>query len=111
MRRVAKKSRISNYPLWKRASILKARGSVVLFLIAVFSVANGPLLAQDQKPSFFIGGSFASNKANASIDAYDGSTPCGVFQNGNGNAPSFFGGITFPLAGKFTIDAKLEYDN
>ncbi len=83
----------------------------MLLLSAIFSVANGPLRAQDQKPSFFIGGSFASNKANASIDAYDGSTPCGVFQNGNGTAPSFFGGITFPLAGKFTIDAKLEYDN
>ena len=111
MRRVATHARIRAYPLPLRASILKARGCVVLFLCVMVCVVNGSLHAQGQKPSLFIGGSFASNKANASIDALDGKSPCGIFQNGNGGAPSMFGGITFPFTDKFSIDAKLEYDN
>jgi outer membrane protein OmpA-like peptidoglycan-associated protein len=111
MGRVAKKIRISNYPAVRRAWVFCAQGRIVLFFAAASCVANGTLFAQDREPSFFIGGAFTSNKASASIDAYDGSTPCGVFQNGNGGAPSMFGGMTFPLTGKFSIDTKLEYDN
>jgi outer membrane protein OmpA-like peptidoglycan-associated protein len=111
MRRVATNARVRNYPIPLRASSLKVRGCVMLFFVAILCVVQHPLFAQDQKPSLFVGGSFASNKANASIDALDGNTPCGVFQNGNGGAPSMFGGITFPFTDKFSIDVKLEYDN
>ena len=83
----------------------------MLIFAGVVGIAQGDIFAQGQKPSFFFGVPFTSNKANASIDAYDGSTQCGVFQKGNGDAPSLFGGMTFPLAGHFSIDAKLEYDN
>ncbi len=83
----------------------------MLFFAVMSCVANGSLHAQDQRPSYFIGGSFASNIGFANIQAYDGSDLCGVFHHGSQGAPSGFGGITFPLAGKFSIDAKLEYDN
>ncbi len=111
MKRVATNARIHKYPVPHRASILKARGCVVLFFVAIVCVVPKSLFAQDQKPSFFIGGSFASNVGIANIQAYDGSDLCGTFKSGKEGAPSLFGGITFPFAGKYSIDTKLEYDN
>ncbi len=83
----------------------------MLFLSMMLCSAKGALFAQEQKPSFFVGASFTSNTSQANIQAYDGTDLCGVFHNGKEGAPSMFGGITFPLSDKFSIDAKLEYDN
>jgi outer membrane protein OmpA-like peptidoglycan-associated protein len=111
MRGVATNARIRKYPIPFRASILKARRCVALFSSVMCLVLVGNVFAQDSRPSFFVGGSFASNIGVANIQAYDGSDLCGVFKGGSKGAPSGFGGVTFPLFGKFLIDAKLEYDN
>jgi len=111
MGRVAKNSGISNYPPPRRASKFCARGRIIFFLSIALCAANTPLFAQDQKPSVFVGASFNSNVGLANIQAYDGSDLCGVFTSGKKGAPSLFGGITFPLSGKFSIDTRLEYDN
>ncbi|HZK75297.1 MAG TPA: OmpA family protein [Candidatus Kapabacteria bacterium] len=58
-----------------------------------------------------MGGSFATNVGSAAIPALDGSYLCGEFQSGRKNAPGGFGGMTFPLTGKFSIDAKLQYND
>ncbi len=111
MNGVAKKIRARNYSASRRARVFRAWGNVVLFFAAALWVPRGAIFAQDQKPSFFVGVPFTSNIASASIEAYDGSTQCGIFQHGNEGTPSVFGGITFPLGSKFSLDAKLEYDN
>jgi len=81
-------------------------------LVFVFSCeAAAQSVLSVVRPSYFVGGSEAANIGNATIPALDGSYQCGEFQYGRKNAPGGFGGMTFPLQGKFTIDAKIQYSD
>jgi outer membrane protein OmpA-like peptidoglycan-associated protein len=74
---------------------------------------SSSVIAQSSGPAtYFIGSSYSENIANASIEAYDNEgTKCGVFEHGKGNAFQYFGGITFPLKGAWSIEGKIAYKN
>jgi outer membrane protein OmpA-like peptidoglycan-associated protein len=110
MRRVAKKSRIRNYPLPRRASFFRAQVCVVLFFAMLLCVTNGSLFAQDQKPSFFVGASFADNKSFGTLfDAYEGVTPCGVYSVGSKPGWSGIAGVSFPFKNPWSLEGALLY--
>ena len=110
MRRVATNARIRQYPLPRRASILKARGCVVLFFAVIVCAAPKSLLAQDQKPSLFVGGSFADNKTfGTQFDAIEQSTICGVYTNGSKPGWDGIAGLSFPFKSAWSIDGALQY--
>ena len=64
-------------------------------------------------PSYFIGATGADNISKASIDAYDGSSYCGTFQNGKQIAlsPLPFVGVTVPFDTRWSIGGVLRYTN
>lgn len=83
----------------------------MLFFAVILCVVQRPLCAQDQKPSFYVGASFADNKSfGTQFDAYEGGTSCGVY-NTSGSKPAWSGlvGLTLPLQKAWSLDGALEY--
>jgi len=123
MRRVARnlksgmpgRHETNGHPAAARITMSMRRGGVVLFIILSSFVFSRNASAQDApplyRPSYFIGGSFTTNVGSAAIPALDGSYLCGEFLHGNKSAPGGFGGMTFPMNGKFSIDARLQYND
>jgi outer membrane protein OmpA-like peptidoglycan-associated protein len=85
---------------------------IIFFSLASSIVFSSAVWAQAAlQRSYFVGGSFSANVGSASIPALDGSYLCGVFQTGRKQEPSGFGGVTFPMGGKFSIDTKIQYND
>jgi hypothetical protein len=68
--------------------------------------------AQSGRPTLFIGAGIQDNFSSASIEAYDGSSTCGVFNSGCATRPGFFlGGFMPEMIGPLGLRLSASFDN